>query len=68
MHPPRLRNIAETNRHAICSILVYRTWLYVVTIIGIDRGENLSFSNGQEINHKMWIEGEKQNMKGSHSK
>ena len=24
--PPLLRNIAETNRHAICSILVYRMW------------------------------------------
>ena len=39
-----------------------------MTIIGSYRGENYNFSNGQEINHTVWNEGEKQNTKGSHSK
>ena len=39
-----------------------------VMVIGNVRGENYNFSNGQEINHKAWNEGKKQNTKGSHSK
>ena len=46
--PPRLRNIAETNRHAICSILVYRqslVWRCRPFPIFRGRGKGLAHSH-----------------------
>ena len=51
-------SIAQYSGNAICSVLVIERDRGVTTI-GSDRGENYNFSNGQEINHKAWNEGEK---------